>query len=76
MKGASKNTAPRLSPTNPLDFKDSKSYKDRLAAMQKSTGLKDAIISGSGTIEGRRAQICAMELKFVGGSMGAVVGEK
>jgi acetyl-CoA carboxylase carboxyl transferase subunit beta len=65
-----------LTSTNPLEFKDSKSYKDRLAAMQKSTGLRDAIISGSGTIDGQRAQVCSMELKFVGGSMGAVVGEK
>ncbi len=65
-----------LSSTNPLDFKDSKSYKDRLAAMQKSTGLRDAIICGSGKIEGQPAQVCAMELKFVGGSMGSVVGEK
>lgn len=65
-----------LTSTNPLDFKDSKSYKDRLAAMQKSTGLRDAIICGSGRIEGQPAQICSMELKFVGGSMGSVVGEK
>ena len=65
-----------LSSTNPLDFKDSKSYKDRLATMQKSTGLRDAIICGSGRIEGQPAQICSMELKFVGGSMGSVVGEK
>jgi acetyl-CoA carboxylase carboxyl transferase subunit beta len=65
-----------LSSTNPLDFKDSKSYKDRLAAMQKATGLRDAIICASGKIEGSRAQVCSMELKFVGGSMGAVVGEK
>ncbi len=65
-----------LSSTNPLDFKDSKSYKDRLAGMQKATGLKDAIICGSGKIEGREAQVSSMELKFVGGSMGSVVGEK
>lgn len=65
-----------LSSTNPLDFRDSKSYKDRLAAMQKSTGLRDAIICGSGRIEGQPAQVCSMELKFVGGSMGSVVGEK
>ncbi|MBS1834125.1 MAG: acetyl-CoA carboxylase carboxyltransferase subunit beta [Acidobacteria bacterium] len=65
-----------LSSTNPLDFRDSKSYKDRLAAMQKSTGLRDAIICASGTINGIPAQVCSMELKFVGGSMGSVVGEK
>lgn len=66
----------KLTSTNPLDFKDSKSYHERLAGMQKSTGLRDAIISASGLMEGRRVQICSMELKFVGGSMGAVVGEK
>jgi acetyl-CoA carboxylase carboxyl transferase subunit beta len=65
-----------LSSTNPLDFKDSKSYKDRLAGMQKATGLRDAVISGSGAIGGYPAQVCSMELKFVGGSMGSVVGEK
>jgi acetyl-CoA carboxylase carboxyl transferase subunit beta len=65
-----------LASTNPLDFKDSKSYTDRLSAMRKSTGLCDAIIAASGRIEGRPAQVCSMELKFVGGSMGAVVGEK
>jgi acetyl-CoA carboxylase carboxyl transferase subunit beta len=65
-----------LASTNPLDFKDSKSYSDRLVAMKKATGLEDAILCGSGTVDGHRAQICSMELKFVGGSMGAVVGEK
>ncbi len=62
--------------TDPLSFVDSKSYLDRLAAMQKSTALKDAIISASGLLNGRRANICALELKFIGGSMGAVMGEK
>src|ERR1700688_4491247 len=62
--------------TDPLHFSDSKSYKDRLAAMQEATSLSDALISGEGTLGGRRVNICAMELKFIGGSMGAVVGEK
>ena len=65
----------RLTTTNPLEFKDSKTYTDRLASMQRSTGLKDAIISGTGKVEGRTVNICALELKFIGGSMGAVVGE-
>ena len=65
-----------MSSTNPLEFRDSKSYTDRLASMRKATGLEDAIVCGSGTINGIPAQVCAMELKFVGGSMGAVVGEK
>jgi acetyl-CoA carboxylase carboxyl transferase subunit beta len=62
--------------TDPLNFEDSKTYSSRLEGMQQATGLADALISGSGTLEGRRVQICAMELKFIGGSMGAVVGEK
>jgi acetyl-CoA carboxylase carboxyl transferase subunit beta len=44
--------------------------------MQQATKLPDAVICGSGTLDGRRVQICALELKFIGGSMGAVVGEK
>lgn len=62
--------------TDPLAFVDSKPYKARLAGMQESTGLRDAIISATGTVNGRRVHVCAMELKFIGGSMGAVVGEK
>jgi len=65
-----------LTTTDPLGFVDSKSYRDRLAGMQEATGLKDALLSASGTLEGRSVNICAMELKFIGGSMGAVVGEK
>jgi acetyl-CoA carboxylase carboxyl transferase subunit beta len=61
--------------TDPLDFVDSKRYQDRLAASREATHLRDAIISAAGKLNGRRVHICAMELKFVGGSMGAVVGE-
>ena len=62
--------------TDPLTFKDKKSYLDRISEMTEATGLKDAIICGSGLLGGRPVNICAMELKFVGGSMGAVMGEK
>jgi len=62
--------------TDPLNFEDSKTYTERLEGMQRATGISDALISGYGTLEGRRVHICAMELKFIGGSMGAVVGEK
>jgi len=65
----------RLASTDPLDFVDSKSYQDRLAASRQATHLCDAIISAAGNLNGRRVHICAMELKFVGGSMGTVVGE-
>jgi acetyl-CoA carboxylase carboxyl transferase subunit beta len=62
--------------SDPLQFVDSKTYKERLAATQKSTSLPDAVISAAGNVNGRRVNICALELKFIGGSMGAVVGEK
>jgi acetyl-CoA carboxylase carboxyl transferase subunit beta len=65
-----------LASTDPLQFKDSKSYSDRLRQAEKNTGLKDAIITGEGQLEGKPAIICAMEFQFIGGSMGAVVGEK
>lgn len=65
----------RLTSTDPLEFVDSKKYRDRLKAMQKATALRDAVISASGTLAGRKVNICSMEIKFIGGSMGAVVGE-
>jgi acetyl-CoA carboxylase carboxyl transferase subunit beta len=61
--------------TDPLEFVDAKKYSERLAASQEATHLRDAIISGGGNLNGRRVHVCAMELKFVGGSMGSVVGE-
>jgi len=64
-----------VSSTDPLEFVDSKTYLDRLAASQDATHLRDAILSAAGNLNGRRVHICSMELKFVGGSMGAVVGE-
>lgn len=65
-----------LHSSDPLNFVDSKSYQQRLKETQKATNLPDAVICGSGTLAGRPLQICALELKFIGGSMGAVVGEK
>jgi acetyl-CoA carboxylase carboxyl transferase subunit beta len=61
---------------DPLKFNDTKPYKSRLDASVKSTGLQDAIIVGSGTIDGLPVVIGAMEYGFIGGSMGVVVGEK
>jgi acetyl-CoA carboxylase carboxyl transferase subunit beta len=54
---------------------DNKPYHERLAGMQQTTGMSDALISALGTLEGRRVHICAMEPRFIGGSMGCVVGE-
>ena len=64
-----------LSSTDPLGFSDAKPYPERLAAGREATGLKEAIISAGGNLNGRRVNICAQELRFIGGSMGAVVGE-
>ncbi len=62
--------------TDPLEFSDAKPYKQRLVAMRDKTKLPDAIISASGAINGRKINLCVLELGFIGGSMGAVVGEK
>src|SRR3990172_6398 len=66
----------RLASTDPLGFRDTKSYRDRLKKAEKQRGLKDALISAEGLLEGKPIIICAMEFNFIGGSMGAVVGEK
>jgi acetyl-CoA carboxylase carboxyl transferase subunit beta len=65
-----------LKSSDPLKFVDSKPYTQRLEDMQNATQLPDAVICGSGKLNGREVQVCALELKFIGGSMGAVVGEK
>ena len=65
-----------LRSTNALQFTDRKPYEDRLSDARKETGLNDAIICASGKLAGHRVIICAMEYRFIGGSMGAVVGEK
>ncbi|MCL6543819.1 MAG: acetyl-CoA carboxylase, carboxyltransferase subunit beta [Bryobacteraceae bacterium] len=65
-----------LASTDPLGFVDQRPYKERLAAMKKATSLEDAVISASGKLKGRPVGMCALELKFIGGSMGAVLGEK
>ncbi len=63
-------------PTDPLGFKDTKHYKDRLKAYQEETGLKDAVINAVGLMGGMPCVISAMEYGFMGGSMGSAVGEK
>ncbi|MBI3600184.1 MAG: acetyl-CoA carboxylase carboxyltransferase subunit beta [Nitrospinae bacterium] len=63
-------------PEDPLRFRDVKRYKERLKTYTKKTGIKDAVVCGEGTLNGRNVQICAMEFGFMGGSMGSVVGEK
>src|SRR5712692_222329 len=65
-----------LSSTDPLEFTDTRPYKQRLKEAHKKLGMRDAIITAEGSIEGRAVIVCAMEFGFIGGSMGAVVGEK
>lgn len=68
--------APDLEPNDVLKFKDSKRYRDRINASQKITGEKDALIAGKGNINGNNIVCCAFDFRFMGGSMGSVVGEK
>lgn len=65
-----------LEPMDPLKFRDSKRYRDRISQAQKKTGEKDALVAASGTLFGRDVVACAFEFGFMGGSMGSVVGER
>jgi acetyl-CoA carboxylase carboxyl transferase subunit beta len=65
-----------ISPEDPLKFRDSKRYKDRLAQAQKATGEKDALIVLAGRLYELPIVACAFEFQFLGGSMGSVVGER
>ena len=65
-----------VQPEDPLRFKDSKRYKDRLAAAQKGTGERDALVVMAGRIDEVDVVACAFEFQFLGGSMGSVVGER
>lgn len=66
----------KMTSANPLGFKDTKDYEDRLASSMEKTGLKDAIRTGVGEVNGRSMVISSMDFGFIGGSMGSVVGEK
>jgi len=61
---------------DPLEFVDTKPYKERIEQAKKSSGLPEAIVSGGGTVGGHRAYAGAMDMSFIGGSMGSAVGEK
>jgi acetyl-CoA carboxylase carboxyl transferase subunit beta len=65
-----------LSSLDPLRFVDTKPYRERLAASQRATGHRDAVVVGTGQLDRRAVVIAAMEYAFIGGSMGVVVGEK
>ena len=65
-----------LAPTDPLQFEDKKKYKDRLVAEQKRTGLRDAVLTGTGMVRARRVALGVTDSAFIMGSMGSVVGER
>nr|MBN2277548.1 acetyl-CoA carboxylase carboxyltransferase subunit beta [candidate division Zixibacteria bacterium] len=65
-----------LESKDPLKFKDSKRYPDRIRAAQEKSGMRDAVVSGIGKIDSREVSFAIMDFSFIGGSMGSVVGEK
>jgi len=65
-----------LCSSDPLEFRDTKAYRDRLKKAERELGVKDALITGEGMLDGKLLMMCAMEFRFIGGSMGGVVGEK
>ena len=67
---------PNMTSSDPLEFEDTKKYKDRLEATKKKTGIKDAVTTGYGKLNGMAITIACMNFNFIGGSMGSVVGEK
>jgi len=67
---------PGLTSNDPLTFTDTKPYRDRLRSTIAKTGMKDALVVATGTLDGREVVVAAMEYAFIGGSMGVVVGEK
>ncbi len=74
--GTAVEIATGIEPEDPLKFRDSKRYRDRLTAAQKGTGERDALVVMRGTLKGLGIVASAFEFKFMGGSMGSVVGER
>ncbi len=74
--GERREIAGGLEPADPLKFRDSKKYRDRISAAQKKTGEKDALVALAGQLMERDIVACAFEFAYMGGSMGSVVGEK
>ena len=75
-EGKYKELDPTMTSGDPLSFEDTKKYTDRLESTRTKTGLKDAILTGYGKLDGCGIVIAAMDFGFIGGSMGSVVGEK
>ncbi len=75
-RGSFEELDKNLAPRDILGFKDRKPYTQRLEEAQKKTGLKDAVVNARGRIEGRSVLVSCFDFRFMGGSMGSVVGEK
>jgi acetyl-CoA carboxylase carboxyl transferase subunit beta len=75
-EGTTQELASDVEPEDPLKFRDSKKYRDRLTAAQKIVGEKDAMIVMAGALHGIGVVACAFEFRFLGGSMGSAVGER
>ena len=75
-KGSFKEMDKKMKSADPLEFTDRKKYKERIKETIKKTGLNDAVTTGTGKINGKNVAFGCMDFKFIGGSMGSVVGEK
>jgi acetyl-CoA carboxylase carboxyl transferase subunit beta len=75
-EGTFKELDRKMRSTDPLDFQDTKRYKDRIRETMRKTGLNDAVRTGTGKLGGVNVAIGVMDFSFIGGSMGSVVGEK
>ncbi len=75
-EGSFKELDKKMRASDPLEFEDTKKYKDRIESSIKKTGLYDAVKTGLGKINGRKVSFACMDFRFIGGSMGSVVGEK
>jgi acetyl-CoA carboxylase carboxyl transferase subunit beta len=74
--GAYKEFATNIRSSDPLEFRDTKRYRDRLKVYEQRVGRGDAVLCAEGKLEAMPVVVCAMEYAFMGGSMGSVVGEK
>jgi acetyl-CoA carboxylase carboxyl transferase subunit beta len=75
-EGSARELWASMEPTDPLKFRDTKKYRDRIISTQKKLGEKDALLVMSGQLKGRPLMAVAFEFAYMGGSMGSVVGEK
>lgn len=75
-KNSFKEYDKKMKSADPLEFEDTKKYSDRITTTIKKSGLNDAVKTGIGKINGQKVSFACMDFKFIGGSMGSVVGEK